>query len=218
MTIRDWVQDKLARDGLDVAPVGVDGLAVSTRSRLHPAVVVVPTPGPDVFGAPQLDAVARDYPTVDAVLLIRRPADEAVFAVAFERGIQIDTFRNVTRALEGHDEMSRYQHPDERYLRSRIGQLPAVREIHRIGLSAWAIERSDGQASLKIITHDRYEFPASELREVLDQHPTIRPDAVVITNPNTNGLSTLVVETAEQQGVRLFLLRDFIDDLRRATS
>jgi hypothetical protein len=216
VTIRDWVKDKLARDGFDAVPVGVDGLAVSTSSRLQPSVVVVPAPGPEVFGVPQLDAVVRDYPAVDAVILIRRPADEAVFAAASERDIQIDTFGNVTRALEEHDEMSGYQHPNERYLRSRIGQLPAVREIHRIGISAWGIERSDGRALLKIIAHGRYEFPASELREVLDQHPTIRPDAVVITNPNANGLSTLVVEIAQQQGVRIFLLDDFIDGLGRA--
>ena len=53
MTIRDWVQDKFANGGLEVSPVGEDGLAVTTP--LHPnAVVVVPTPGPETFGAPQL--------------------------------------------------------------------------------------------------------------------------------------------------------------------
>ncbi|TDT33001.1 hypothetical protein ACF3NT_02835 [Naumannella halotolerans] len=216
MTIRDWVRDKFARDELEATPVGVDGLEVTTPSHPH-AVVVVPDPGPEVFGAPQLEAVVRDYPTVDAILLIRRPADEAAFAAAAEHGIQIDTLGNVTRALKERGELSRFQHPDERYLRSRLGRLPAVRKIDRIGLSAWHIERNCGQASLKIITHDRYEFPASELRGVLDLHPTIRPYAVVITNPNTNGLSTLTVKIARQQGVRLFLLGDFIDNLRRAT-
>lgn len=217
MTIRDWVHEKLAGDGFDTEPVGGEALAVSTRSRLQAVVIAVPASVPEVFGVPQLDAVIRDYPAVDAVLLIRRPADEAVFAAASKSGIQIDTFGNVVRALEKHGELSRYQHPNETYLRSRIGQLPAVRDIHRIGLSAWGIERNEGRTLLKIITHDRYEFPASELREVLDKHPTIQPDAVVITNPNASGLSTLVTENAQQQGVRLFLLRDFIEGIRHAT-
>ena len=216
MTIRDWVQDKFANGGLEVSPVGEDGLAVTTP--LHPnAVVVVPTPGPETFGAPQLESVVRDYPSVDAVLLLRRPADEAAFAAASVDGIQIDTLGNVARALMEPGDIGRYQHPNEQYLRSRIGRVPAVRGIRRVGLSAWEIDRKGNQPSLKIITHGRYEFSASELREVLDLHPTNPPDAVVITNPYTNGLSTLVLKTAEEQGVRVVLLGDFIENLRHAT-
>lgn len=211
------MREKLANDGLTAEPVGSDALAVSTSSRPRPAVIVVPEPMQEVFGVPQLNVVTGDYPAVDAVLLIRRPADEAVFTAASERSIQIDTFGNVVRALEEQGEMSRYQHPKERYLRSRISRLPAVRKIHRIGLSAWGIERNNGRTLLKIITHDRYEFPVSELRQVLNTHPTFRPDAVVITNPNASGFSTVVTEIAQQEGVRLLLLPDFIEGIRHAT-
>ena len=216
MTIRDWVQDKFASVGLNPEAVGEDGFAVSTPFHTH-ALVVIPAPGPTVFGAPQLNSVINDYPTVDSILLIRRPADEEVFAAASERGIQIDTLGNVTRALREPGKISRYQHPDEQYLRSRINRAPTVREIRRVGLSAWNIDRKGDQPTLKIITHNRYEFSASELQGVLDLHPGNLPHALVITNPYTNGLSTLVVNAAEQLDVQALLLDDFIENLRHAT-
>lgn len=217
MTIRGWVQNRFIEEGLNSTPIGSDALAVSSDARQDAATVVIPEPGSNIFGVPQLKSILREHGNVDSVLLIRRPADEAVFTVASDLGIQIDTLGNVVRALHEYGKLSHFQHPTEVYLRSRIGRLPGVLDMHRIGLSAWGIERSEGAPLLKFITHNRYEFPASELRKVLDEHPTIQPDAVVITNPNSSGFSNPVMEIARQLGVRLLVLRDFIDCIRHGT-
>lgn len=217
MTIRGWVQNRFIEDGIDSTPIGTDALAVSSDARQNAAIIVVPDPGSNIFGVPQLESILREHGNVDSVLLIRRPADEAVFTLASDLGIQIDTLGNVVRALHEYGKLSRFQHPNEVYLRSCIGRLPTVLDIHRIGFSAWSIERSDTDLLLKIITHDRYEFPVSELRSELDRHPTIRPDAVVITNPNASGFSTQVKNISQELDIRLLILRDFIDCIKHGT-
>jgi hypothetical protein len=146
--------------------------------------------------------------------LIRRFPDADVIETAESSGVLVDSFGNVRAALDSRGPLSHFQNRDEEYLRSRIENHRKVSGMVRVGFGAWRIERQ-GLRDLLIITHDRYEFPVDELHRLLREHPNLEPDAFVITNPYTNGLSQRVMDAAAQIGVEIYLLNDLFGRLAK---
>ncbi|WP_138926161.1 hypothetical protein [Glutamicibacter creatinolyticus] len=204
MTIQAWVEEKLSKSEIDTESNGDNGILTICEGRAR--LIVVAEPGPSPLGFDELDAILDTYPTCEAIVLIRRFPDNGVFEAARARGVLLDTFGKVLKALKLQTPLHEFQDNDESYLRSRLIRHGKVSDIVRIGLAAWRIERL-GLRDLIVITHDRYEFPVDELYERLDAHPNLEPDAFIITNPNTNGLSTRVTAAAMETGVEIHLLK-----------
>jgi hypothetical protein len=211
MSIQSWALNKLRVSGFDVTGVGTHGISV--RVGRTERLIVVGEPGPEPFDRDELAHLMATYPSCEGVLLIRRVPTQSAFEMAAEQGLLIDTFGAFTSALSEREPLVRYQSSEEQYLRSRVQRHRSVVDMLRTGLSSWRIERNLPQHELAIITHDRYEFPVDELRQALSMHPGLAPDAVIITNPNTQGLSTRVLGAASELGVAIFLLNDFLIQL-----
>lgn len=212
MTIQDWAASKLTEDGFKVDAASNNGLLIATRGKER--LIVVAETSPPVFSLDELDAILEAYPGCEAVTLVKRFPAEDVMEDARDRGVLVDSWGNVVRALSSAGPMHRFQHPDEEYLRSRIERHRNVSGMVRVGLSAWRVERT-GLRDLVIITHGRYEFPVDELHRLLSEHPNLEPDAFVITNPYSNGLSKRVIDAAAQTEVEIYLLNDFFTRLAK---
>jgi len=191
---------------------GTNGLLVETEEGKR--LVVVAEPGPDAFGLEELADFLEVYPDCEAVVMIKRFPDVGVVEAARSRGVLVDLFGDVAQALRSRRPLREFQSRDEKYLRSRIETHQKVSGMVRIGLGAWRVERR-GLRELLIITHDRYEFPVDELLRLLSENPSLEPDAFVVTNPNTTGLSTRVKDAAAHTGIDIYLLKDFLLRLSR---
>lgn len=214
MTVRDWVINEFRNDGRVIEPIGDHG-------------VVVPRAG-------QSDAVAYccEYSTVTAsvvaqalwelpesqmvmVFLTRQLVDPDAYDLARERGVCLDTFGGFTTAVEDLDDISRYQHREERYLRRRMASTRAITAVIRQGHRAWLLERAHGLRPLTIITDDHYELTDLEFTRAMDQYPKIAPDAFVATNPSTGGFGDRVAASARNAGIELHTLASFLDAVRQ---
>lgn len=212
MTIQTWVIDKLKKRGWDTCAIGGHGLLVTSPSSTQ-TVLAVAEPGEESFCREDLEQLSNAYENCKGVILIRRPATSEAFEYAIKHNLLLDSFGNIVRALESELEFSNFQHPDEKYLRSRIMHHRSVKKIDRIGLKAWRIERKPPLSALVIITQESYEFPVSSLRDLIKNHPDIDLDTFVCINPNTDKLSSQVVNAATEVGSKIFLLKDFLSNL-----
>lgn len=212
MSIQAWVEGKLTKSEIETGSIGDHGILTNCEGRER--LIVVAEPGPAPLGIGELDTILSTYPACEAIVLIRRFPDVGAFEAARARGVLLDTFGRASKALKSPSPLHEFQDNDESYLRSRLIRHNKVTNIVRIGLEAWRIERRELR-DLIIITHDRYEFPVDELYQRLDEHPNLEPDAFVITNPNTNGLSTRVTDAAKQTGVEIHLLKAIFTRLGR---
>lgn len=91
----------------------------------------------------------------------------------------------------------------------------AVTLVNRRGHRVWELERINGLRPLMIVTHDRYELTDDGFTEILNQYPKLDLDALVITNSSAQGFGDRVVKSAQQAGVRLYTLDDFIGEIRK---
>jgi hypothetical protein len=127
-----------------------------------------------------------------------------------EHRLAIGTLGDLHGALHACNDIGTYQHGEEKYVRSRMGNSPSVTRVLRKGHSAWMLERSGGLRSLTIITNDSYEVTDLEFTNALNQYPTLDLDAVVATSPNLRGFSNRVSETARDAGVKLLAINNFV--------
>jgi hypothetical protein len=213
VSVRDWVVEKLREDHRVVEPVGEHGVRVTRRGR------------PDAFGycvEPDLDApftvgdiedALRELPETGMVIITRRLVDPEVYSQARNLGICVDTFGGFVRALE-IDDISRYVHPEETYVRRRLFATRAVASVDRLGHRAWIVERVDRLRPLVIVTHDRYELTDDDFAMILSEYPKLDLDALVVTNPSAQGFGNRVVQSAQQAAVPLYTFHDFLRRIR----
>ncbi|WP_315105397.1 hypothetical protein [uncultured Microbacterium sp.] len=214
MTMASWVTDKLGESGYYAQEVGSGGVRIEGTATHGDVLIYVGEASAVPFEVADFERVAAAHPTCQAIVMIRRAVGIGVVEAAASDGVLVAPFGHVKQALGTTGEIGAFLHQDEIYLRSRLLQARHVTDVVRIGTQSWRIERTGG-LDLEIITHDRYEFPVSELRELLAQHPGLTPDAFVITNPNCRGLSTRVQEASKEVGVEVHLLNDFFARIAR---
>lgn len=212
MTMRNWAFGKLRESGFDVTARRVDSIEVA-RDRMPSVTATFVEPGRDLFRVEDLLTILDRPLSPDAVVITRRAVEYGVVEAAAERGVLLESFGGLVRALQEEADLTDYQHRDERYLRQRIGRHYAVTDVTRIGLKAWRVTRGRLLEPLNIVTHDRYEFTDDELLGLLDDYRDYGIDAFVVTNPNAQGFGSRVIRTAQGAGVVLCILDEFIDRL-----
>ena len=166
MTLRDWVEQKLGRDGFPSTRVRENGLLVQRPNGSESAVFVAESSGTP-FGLLDLDAAIKELPDCEVTVVIRRPISAGTFEAAVARGILLEGFGGLTRALATDGPVVNYQHPDEVYLRNRLRPRAQVESVVRIGLKAWRVMRRGDLRNLNIVTHDRYEYTDDEMLQLL---------------------------------------------------
>lgn len=212
MTLRDWAQRTLERDRFASTSTGANGLLVQRQDGSQSVVFVAESSGRP-FGVPELESAIQELPNCEVVLIIRRPISAGTFEAAMSKGVLLEGFGGLTRALAMDGPVLNYQHPDEVYLRNRLRPRPQVTGVIRIGLKAWRVERRGDLRDLTIVTHDRYEFTDDEMWQLLADYPGLKPDAFVITNPNARGFGTRVSTSAAGAGITLLYLDQFLERL-----
>lgn len=215
MSIRAWVVVQLRKGSRAVEAVGEHGVRVLRAGRAVAVAYCVEADTVNPFTADALQDAVDELPQAGMVIVTRRVVDPEVYDRARELGVCVDTFGGFERALREFDDISKYAHPEEIYIRKRITANRAVTSVIRWGHRAWELQRIKGLRPLIIVTHDRYELTDDGFSEILSQYPKLDLDALVITNPSAQGFGDRVVKSAQQAGVPLYTLNDFIDEIRK---
>ena len=216
MTVRDWVISEFRNDGRVIAPVGEHGVVVSRAGRPDAVAYCCDYATTTTVSAQTVTHALHELPDTKMIIvfLSRQLVDPDAYDLALDCGVCLDTFGGFTTAVRDYDDISRFQHREEKYLRRRIGATGAVTAVLRKGHRAWRLERVNGLRPLTIITDDKYETTDHEVVRALDRYPKLTPDAFVNTNPSTSGFSGRVVTTTRNAGLRLLTLADFLSVLR----
>jgi hypothetical protein len=215
MSIRNWVMVKLREVSQVVEAVGEHGVKVLRQSQPDAVAYCVEPNSVNPFTVDALQDAIDELPQVGMVIVTRRVVDPDVYDRACELEVCVDSFDGFTRALEEFDDISQYVHPQERYIQRRMAITRAVTSMTRRGYFAWELKRINGLRPLTIATHHRYELTDDGFTEILNQYPKLDLDALVITNPVAQGFGDRVVKSAQQAGVPLYTLNDFIDKIRK---
>jgi hypothetical protein len=215
MSIRNWVMVKLREDSRVVKAVGEHGVKVLRQSQPDAVAYCVEPNSVNPFTVDALQDAIDELPQVGMVIVTRRVVDPDVYDRARELEVCVDSFDGFTRALGEFDDISQYVHPHERYIQRRMAITRAVTSMTRRGYFAWELKRINGLRPLTIATHHRYELTDDGFIEILNQYPTLDLDALVITNPVAQGFGDRVIKSAQQAGVPLYTLNDFIDKIRK---
>jgi hypothetical protein len=214
MSIRSWVIRQLRKDSERVVEVGDHGVRILRPGRPDAVAYCVEPDGGRSFSVPDLEDAVQELPEAGMVVITRRAVDPEVYKRAGELGVCVDTFGGLGRAIHGNEDISEYMHPEEIYIRKRLMSTRFVSNVARIGQRAWAIDRRQGLRQLTIVTHERYELTDDGFAEVLSQYPELELDALVITNPSAQGFGRRVATSAQQAGVRLYTLNEFVAKVR----
>jgi hypothetical protein len=110
-----------------------------------------------------------------------------VYDRARELDVCVDTFGGFDRAIGEFDDISKYVHPEEIYIRKRMAATRVVTSVTRRGHRAWELTCINKLRPLTIVTHDRYELTDDGFTEILNLYPKLDLDALVITNPSAQG-------------------------------
>lgn len=215
MSIRDWVVSQLRKDAREVEAVGEHGVKVLRMGRPDAIGYCVERDSVNPFTVQALQHAVTELPDAGMVIVTRRVVDPDVYDQARELKVCVDTFGGFSRALDDLDDISEYVHREEEYIRRRLMATRAVTSMIRRGHRAWELQRVNGLRPLTIVTHDRYEMTEYEFTAVLNQHPKLDLDAFVITNPNAHGIGNRAVVSAQQAGIPLYLLDEFIAEIRK---
>ncbi|MGH3564692.1 MAG: hypothetical protein ACRDRH_01385 [Pseudonocardia sp.] len=216
MSIRTWVVEQLRKDSRAVGAIGEHGVQVLRAGRPDAVAYCVEPDTVNPFTAEALQDAVDELPQVGMVIVTRRVVDPEVYERARKLEVCVDTLGGFTRALMGFDDISQYIHPEESYVRRRMAATKAVMSVTRRGHRAWELGRINGLRPLTIVTHDRYELTDDGFRtEILSQYSNLDLDALVITNSSAQGFGDRVVKSAQQAGVPLYTLNDFIDEIRK---
>ncbi|WP_216215715.1 hypothetical protein [Amycolatopsis aidingensis] len=216
MTVRDWVISEFRKDGRVIEPVGEHGVVASRTGRPDAVAYCCETTTITTVTAQVVSQALYEVPDTKMIIvfLSRQLVDPDAYDHARERGVCLDTFGGFITAVDDYDDISRYRHREEKYLRRRLAATRAVTTVLRKGHRAWRLERVDGLRPLTIITDDKYETTDHEVTTALNRYPKLTPDAFVNTNPSTRGFSGRVVATTRNAGIRLLTLPDFLDAIR----
>lgn len=215
MSIRAWVMEQLRKDSQVVEAAGEHGVKVLRPRRPDAVAYCVELDSANPFTVGALQDAVDELPQAGMVIVTRRVVDPEVYDRARELEVCVDTFGGFGRAVSGFDDISQYVHPEEMYIRSRMAATRAVTSVIRRGHRAWELGRINGLRPLMIVTHDRYELTDDGFTEILNHYPKLDLDALVITNPSAQGFGDRVVKSAQQAGVPLYTLDDFIGEIRK---
>lgn len=222
MTIRDWIVKQLREQDdfggrskiKSVEALGAHGLKVERAGLANAFAFCVEQGAGTSFSVEELDDALRELPAAQMVVVTRRGVAPGVYARAAELGVCVDTFGGFGRALQDFDDISKYIHPEEKYIRRRLAATRVVTSVDRIGHRAWQLTRNGDLRPLSIVTIDKYELTDEEFGAVIDQYPDLTPDALVVTNPSAQGFGERVVKSAKQTGIPLFKIDDFVSNIR----
>jgi hypothetical protein len=207
---REWVVKKLANAGLSTTKIGTKGLIIHRVHLPDARVYCVGVDQLETFGAEDLDASMRDMPDLQFVVVLPTdPIAHDAYEHAEELGICVAGFGELKAALDDDHDVARHVDTQERYERRRILGHPSVESLKRRGHHAYEIRRS-GLRPLTIVTTNFYEFTADELYSLQESFAYVELDMIVVTNPNCQGFSTDSLTAAEQTGIELVRLREFL--------
>lgn len=213
MSIRDWALDMLKKDSFVANPISDHGVCVTRNGRSSAIAFCAPSSNTP-FTLEDLGHALAELPEAGMIVITRRTVDPTVFRCAKELHVSIDTFGAFRRALEDCDDIALYEHPEVQYFERRVYATQAVSSLVRLGHRAWEIGRLNPLRSLTIATHEAYELTNAGLADVLSQYPTLKLDAVVATNPNTQGFGGLVSASAGNAEVKICTMNDFLSAVR----
>jgi hypothetical protein len=217
VTARDWVIGEFRNDGLLIDPIGEHGVIAPRPGRLDAVAYCCEYATTSTVTAEVVAQALDELPDTKMIIvfLSRQIVDPDAYDLAREWDVCLDTFGGFASAVRGYDDISRYQHREEQYLRRRLFATRAVTTVLRQGHRAWHLERVNGLRPLTIITDDKYETTDHEVMCALEQYPKLTPDAFVNTNPSTSGFSGRVIATTRNAGLQLFTLADFLPTVRQ---
>jgi hypothetical protein len=217
MTKRDWVLRKLQEpSGLplgvlkEVEGIGQCGLRIRRHERPEAVVYCPEFEGGQPFSAEDLRCAVADLPGLDMVVLVRGTAEPETYRLATELGVAIEHFSDLVKAIINWSDVSEYVHSEENYIRSRLTRTGVVTSVIRCGYRAWHLQRSSGLPRLTVVCTGSYEVTDDELTLLHADYASLEPNVIIVTNPNTRGLGTRVLDTAQRLGTPLVLLNDFV--------
>jgi hypothetical protein len=214
MSIRAWVIGQLHKRSRVVEAVGEHGVKVVRLGRPDAVAYCVEPDSVNPFTVDALDDAVKELPQTGMVIVTRRGVDPEVYDRARKLEVCVDTFGGFDRAIGEFDDISKYVHSEEIYIRKRMAATRVVTSVTRRGHRAWELTRINKLRPLTIVTHDRYELTDDGFTEILNLYPKLDLDALVITNPSAQGFGDRVAKSARHAGVPLYTLNDFIDEIR----
>lgn len=209
MTIRNWIIDKLKkRYVLDLE--GDHGLRIGRQHQPDALVYCVEPDEVHPFDVDDLEAALEELPGAQFLVLVRRDATHRAYERAADEGVCVDTFGELSTALDADDDISAHQSREQTYVRSRMLGHRSTSEIRRRGKTAYEISRTGSMRHVTIVTIEHYELTADGVYTLLEEHDHLDVDAIVTTNPYARGFARQALHAAENADAELMTFNDFL--------
>lgn len=213
MSALGWIAAKLSENtNYATSRLGDDGLIIRRR-HLPDGIVYCASAGPNGFSASDVDAAVRAMPNLRFVAVVPTSRiQHDAYQRGEELGVCVAGFGELQSALEDDADIGRHVDTQEAWERRRLSRHREVDSLKRRGHHAYKL-RLKRDRTITIVTTNSYEFTVDEYYRLLENYDKVQPESVVVTNPNYTGLSTDSQTAAEQAGIPLVLLNDFLDGL-----
>lgn len=219
MTLRDWIADRLDEDEngrptgvVDVRLEAVHGLRV-TREDMPTAYIYCADPDAEPFSPADLDEAIEEIPRVQFIVVARRQIHGFTFGHADARGIAVGGLKALQFVLGRYNDIGSYKSSTHEYVQRQFTVNRFVDDWRRVGYDAYEIDRPNGLRTLTVITLNPYEVTQEQALRLIEEHSHVEVDGLVNTNPSCNGFSSETLAAADNAGVEILRLSEFLPSL-----
>lgn len=216
MTLRDWVKrqlgansDQPVRNIQNITNEGDNGLIIE-RSNFPASRVFIANPERGEFTPHSLRRALAEMPSLEFVLVIQCLVANETYNFADSHGIVVGGLNHLRSAIRSERNIGLYRTRDRQFIESRLRGHRLVSSFERRGKDAYGIERNSPGGTLLVAMTDKYEFTVEEFYRHIELYDDLNLDALVCTNPNCSGFSTALKKAAEESGMQVLLMSEFL--------
>ncbi|WP_156135106.1 hypothetical protein [Arthrobacter sp. L77] len=210
MTKADWIVNKIS----DIPYVGAKVITANSLvvTRAMQGTITVGCAEADPVDEDEVKRISATVEDLDFIVVI--PSSVAikpsVWRYCNDSGIVLGRFSDLRDGLETMQPLAKLRNRELQYISNRIERTPVVQQVARISETALEITCEGGASLVGEFVHP-YEITEDEVFRLIDQQPDM--SFLVVTNPYARGISPDSVRVAEDAGVRLVLMNEFVSNL-----
>lgn len=211
MTKASWIADKISDLSYVSTVETIDSHTLVVGRAMKQPLKVACTEA-DPVDAEEINRLLASHEALGFVAVIPSDVeiDQSAWLYCENLGITLGRFSDLRDGLEGLQPNSKLMKKDLQYICNRIERTGAVQALSRVSETALRITCSGEKRFIADFTHP-YEMTEDEVLNMIHRQPDM--EFLVVTNPYARGLSPDSVRVADDAGVRLMLLSNFVSSL-----
>ncbi len=214
MTKSGWVAEKLKQQ------VGIAEVSVQTETRInakynHNSLVIACASGDPVTGD-EIDDILSDAPCAQFIVVIPKTVriDPSAWLRCSVLNVGLGGIVDLSDGISSGDAPRSFRNKNMRFIISRFESVRTATAITRIGHNT--LQFFINSRSFVATFVEDYEMTEEETVAVLAASPA--SDFLIVTNPYAKGMSQDSVQAAKDSGVRMFLLQEFVSNMKSLCS